>query len=103
MFLWGRIPESYNDVERAAEKEYFRSTCISLPGFIATATTATYIRIFLCQKKKKREMLEKSADNVTSEISVVEWSPQNRELPGIGIGEAPDNYRRPHAVPKQGK
>lgn len=55
MFLWGRIPDSYNDVEELTEKVLHRARVFITPGFIFGSNGARYIRISLCCKEEKLE------------------------------------------------
>lgn len=52
MFLWGRIPESYNDVEELTEK-FARSTCVHYSGLYLRQQRQTLYPYFpLCQRRK---------------------------------------------------
>ena len=53
MFLWGRIPESYNDVEELTEKVLHEARVFITPGFIFGSNGKRYIRISLCAKEEK--------------------------------------------------
>ena len=60
MFLWGRIPESYNDVEDLTEKVLHEARVFITPGFIFGSNGKRYIRISLCAKEDKlAEALER--------------------------------------------
>ena len=60
MFLWGRIPESYNDVEELTEKVLHEARVFITPGFIFGSNGKRYIRISLCAKEEKlAEALER--------------------------------------------
>lgn len=60
MFLWGRIPEGYADVEQLTEKVLHEARVFITPGFIFGSRGARYIRISLCAKKEKlAEALER--------------------------------------------
>ena len=50
MFLWGRIPDSYNDVEELTEKVLHEARVFITPGFIFGSNGKRYIRISLCAK-----------------------------------------------------
>lgn len=53
MFLWGRIPESYNDVEELTEKSFARSTCVHYSGLYLRQQRQTLYPYFpLCQRRK---------------------------------------------------
>lgn len=53
MFLWGRIPESYNDVEELTEKVLSRSTCVHYSGLYLRQQRQTLYPYFpLCQRRK---------------------------------------------------
>ncbi len=53
MFLWGRIPDSYADVEELTEKVLHKARVFITPGFIFGSNGARYIRISLCAKEEK--------------------------------------------------
>ena len=53
MFLWGRIPDSYADVEELTEKVLHEARVFITPGFIFGSNGARYIRISLCAKEEK--------------------------------------------------
>lgn len=55
MFLWGKIPDSYVDVEELTEKVLHRARVFITPGFIFGSNGARYIRISLCCKNDKLE------------------------------------------------
>lgn len=60
MFLWGRIPDSYEDVEQLTEKVLHEARVFITPGFIFGSNGKRYIRISLCAKKEKMaEALER--------------------------------------------
>ncbi|MBO5834411.1 MAG: aminotransferase class I/II-fold pyridoxal phosphate-dependent enzyme [Bacteroidales bacterium] len=50
MFLWGRIPDTYADVEELTEKILHQARVFIVPGFIFGSNGARYIRISLCCK-----------------------------------------------------
>ena len=50
MFLWGRIPDSYADVEKLTEKVLHEARVFITPGFIFGTNGKRYIRISLCAK-----------------------------------------------------
>ncbi len=53
MFLWGRIPESYSDVEELTEKVLHKARVFITPGFIFGSNGSRYVRISLCAKEEK--------------------------------------------------
>lgn len=55
MFLWGKIPDSCNDVEELTEKVLHEARVFITPGFIFGSNGARYIRISLCCKEEKLE------------------------------------------------
>lgn len=60
MFLWGKIPDSYTEVEELTEKVLHEARVFITPGFIFGSNGARYIRISLCCKKEKlAEALER--------------------------------------------
>ena len=60
MFLWGRIPESYQDVEELTERVLHEARVFITPGFIFGSNGKRYIRISLCAKEEKlAEALER--------------------------------------------
>ena len=60
MFLWGRIPDSYGDVEELTEKVLHEARVFITPGFIFGTNGKRYIRISLCAKDEKiAEALER--------------------------------------------
>jgi aspartate/methionine/tyrosine aminotransferase len=60
MFLWGRIPEQYADVEDLTEKVLHEARVFITPGFIFGSNGKRYIRISLCAKDNQiKEALER--------------------------------------------
>ncbi|MCF0198863.1 MAG: aminotransferase class I/II-fold pyridoxal phosphate-dependent enzyme [Bacteroidaceae bacterium] len=53
MFLWGRIPEHYTDVEQLTERVLHEARVFITPGFIFGSNGARYIRISLCAKEEQ--------------------------------------------------
>ena len=53
MFLWGKIPEKYADVEVLTERVLHEARVFITPGFIFGSNGARYIRISLCAKEEK--------------------------------------------------
>ena len=60
MFLWGKIPDEYSDVEQLTEKVLHEARVFITPGFIFGSNGKRYIRISLCCKDNKlAEALER--------------------------------------------
>lgn len=60
MFLWGRIPDSYQDCEQLTERVLNEAHVFITPGFIFGSNGQRYVRISLCAKKEKmQEALER--------------------------------------------
>lgn len=60
MFLWGRIPNDYADVEDLTERVLHEARVFLTPGFIFGSNGKRYIRISLCAKEDKlAEALER--------------------------------------------
>jgi len=60
MFLWGRIPDSYADVEDLTERVLHEARVFITPGFIFGSNGNRYIRISLCAKEEQiREALRR--------------------------------------------
>ena len=60
MFLWGRIPDSYADVEDLTERVLHEARVFITPGFIFGSNGQRYIRISLCAKEDKiKDALER--------------------------------------------
>jgi aspartate/methionine/tyrosine aminotransferase len=55
MFLWGRIPDSYANVEDLTERVLHEARVFITPGFIFGSNGERYIRISLCAKEEKLE------------------------------------------------
>ena len=53
MFLWGCIPDTYNNVEELTEKVLHEARVFITPGFIFGSNGERYIRISLCAKEEK--------------------------------------------------
>ena len=53
MFLWGKIPEKYTDVEELTERILHQARVFITPGFIFGSNGKRYIRISLCCKDEK--------------------------------------------------
>ena len=60
MFLWGKIPEKYNNVEDLTERVLHEARVFITPGFIFGSNGKRYVRISLCAKDDKiREALQR--------------------------------------------
>jgi aspartate/methionine/tyrosine aminotransferase len=60
MFLWGRIPQSCDNVEELTERVLHEARVFITPGFIFGSNGERYIRISLCAKEEKiQEALER--------------------------------------------
>lgn len=55
MFLWGRIPDTYGNVEELTERVLHEARVFITPGFIFGSNGERYIRISLCAKDDKIE------------------------------------------------
>ena len=55
MFLWGRIPDSYADVEDLTERVLHEARVFITPGFIFGSNGKRYIRISLCAKDEQMQ------------------------------------------------
>lgn len=53
MFLWGRIPDRYADVEELTERVLHEARVFITPGFIFGSNGRRYVRISLCAKDEK--------------------------------------------------
>lgn len=53
IFLWGRIPDTYSNVEELTEKVLHEARVFITPGFIFGSNGERYIRISLCAKEEK--------------------------------------------------
>lgn len=60
MFLWGKIPDSIQNVENLTERVLHEARVFITPGFIFGSNGERYIRISLCAKEEKiQEALER--------------------------------------------
>ena len=60
MFLWGKIPDKYNNVADLTERVLHEARVFITPGFIFGTNGERYIRISLCAKDDKiREALQR--------------------------------------------
>ena len=55
MFLWGKIPDRYKDVEELTERVLHEAHVFITPGFIFGSNGSRYVRISLCAKNDKME------------------------------------------------
>ncbi len=55
MFLWGRIPDSYSNVEQLTERVLHEARVFITPGFIFGSNGERYIRISLCAKVEQMQ------------------------------------------------
>ena len=53
MFLWGRIPERYENVEDLTERVLHEAGVFITPGFIFGSNGTRYVRISLCAKEEQ--------------------------------------------------
>ena len=53
MFLWGRIPDSYANVEELTERVLHEAKVFITPGFIFGSNGERYVRISLCAKNDR--------------------------------------------------
>jgi aspartate/methionine/tyrosine aminotransferase len=53
MFLWGRIPEAYADVEDLTERVLHEAGVFITPGCIVGSNGKRYVRISLCAKEEQ--------------------------------------------------
>ena len=68
MFLWGRIPDHYADVEELTERVLHEARVFIVPGFIFGSNGSRYIRISLCAKNEQlaealERILQLTSDN----------------------------------------
>ncbi len=61
MFLWGKIPESCENVEQLTDKALYEAHVFVTPGIIFGSNGSRYIRLSLCCKE---EMLAKALDRI---------------------------------------
>jgi aspartate/methionine/tyrosine aminotransferase len=63
MFLWGKIPDSIQNVEDLTERVLHEARVFITPGFIFGSNGERYIRISLCAKEEKiQEALQRIRD-----------------------------------------
>ena len=65
MFLWGRIPEHYANVEELTERVLHEARVFIVPGFIFGSNGSRYIRISLCAKNEQLEEALKRIKEIT--------------------------------------
>ncbi len=66
MFLWGRIPDTYANVEDLTERVLHEARVFITPGFIFGSNGERYIRISLCAKDEKIEEALKRIESLPS-------------------------------------
>ena len=64
MFLWGKIPDKYNDVEELTERVLQEARVFITPGFIFGSNGKRYVRISLCAKNEQMEEALKRVKNI---------------------------------------
>jgi LL-diaminopimelate aminotransferase len=64
MFLWGKIPEKYADVEDLTERVLNEARVFITPGFIFGSNGKRYIRISLCAKDDKIQQALTRIENI---------------------------------------
>jgi len=65
MFLWGKIPDSIQNVEDLTERVLHEARVFITPGFIFGTNGERYIRISLCAKEEKiKEALERIKNTI---------------------------------------
>lgn len=69
MFLWGRIPDRYKDVEDLTEAVLHKAHVFITPGFIFGNNGKRYIRISLCAKDEKMKEALRRITNCKSLIN----------------------------------
>ena len=66
LFVWGRIPDHYQQVEDLTEAVLHKAHVFITPGFIFGSNGARYIRISLCcNEQKLAEALDRIKQNIT--------------------------------------
>ena len=66
LFVWGRIPDHYQQVEDLTEAILHKAHVFITPGFIFGSNGARYIRISLCcDEQKLAEALDRIKQNIT--------------------------------------
>ena len=64
MFLWGKIPDKYANVEELTERVLHEARVFITPGFIFGSNGERYIRISLCAKDEKIKEALKRISNI---------------------------------------
>lgn len=64
MFLWGRIPDSYDNCEVLTERILHEARVFITPGFIFGSNGNRYVRISLCAKDENMQEALKRIQNV---------------------------------------
>ncbi len=67
MFLWGRIPSIYNNVEELTERVLHQARVFITPGFIFGTNGERYIRISLCAKE---EIIREALNRIQALIAI---------------------------------
>lgn len=65
LFLWGKIPDAYKDVEALTEEVLIEASVFITPGFIFGSNGKRYVRISLCATEEK---LQLSLDRIKANI-----------------------------------
>ena len=68
MFLWGKIPDSIQNVEDLTERVLHKARVFITPGFIFGSNGERYIRISLCAKEEKIEAALKRIEEALRRI-----------------------------------
>ena len=68
MFLWGKIPEKYADVEELTERVLQEARVFITPGFIFGSNGKRYVRISLCAKNEQMEEALQRIKNLRFEV-----------------------------------
>ena len=66
MFLWGRIPDHYADVEELTERVLHEARVFIVPGFIFGSNGSRYVRISLCAKNEQLTEALKIINEITN-------------------------------------
>lgn len=61
MFLWGKVPDEYTNVEALTDRLLYEARVFVTPGFIFGSNGSRYIRLSLCCNE---EMLAKALDRI---------------------------------------
>ncbi len=67
MFLWGKIPDSYTNVEELTEKILHEARVFITPGFIFGSNGERYIRISLCADEAKLSEAKKRIEEINAQ------------------------------------